>query len=48
MPGAGVPALIGGSGEFATARGVFREEFSPPAAAPDDLSGLRQLHLAIE
>jgi hypothetical protein len=48
LPGAGPPALIAGTGQFATVRGVFREEFSPAPEAPDDFTGLRQLHLAIE
>ena len=48
VPALGPPALVGGSGEFAAARGAFREEFSAVADAPGDLVGLRQLHLAIE
>lgn len=48
VPGLGSPTLVGGTGEFAGARGAFREEFSPVVSRPEDLVGLRQLHLAIE
>ncbi len=48
LPESGPPLLLAGTGEFATAKGVFREEFSPADATPGDLTGLRQLHLAIE
>jgi hypothetical protein len=48
LPGAGAPLLVAGTGEFAAARGVFREEFAPAADAPAEFTGLRQLHYSIE
>lgn len=48
LSGLGASVLIGGSGEYADARGSYREEFTPVDGSPGDLVGLRQLHLAIE
>ncbi len=48
MPDLRPPAIEAGSGVFAAARGAFREEFSPLAGRPGDLTGRRQLQLVLE
>jgi hypothetical protein len=48
IPGLGPPVLVGGSGQFAGARGAFREEFMPVAERQGDLAGQREIQLAIE
>ena len=48
LPGSGAPLLVAGTGPFAGVRGGFREDFTPVAARPGDLTGARQLNLATE
>ncbi len=48
LPAPAGNAFAAGTGEFATARGVFREELSPLDDQPGDLTGRRQLQLVLE
>ncbi|MCC7489084.1 MAG: hypothetical protein IT485_05495 [Gammaproteobacteria bacterium] len=48
LPRLGAPWLVSGTGAFAGVHGSFREEFTPVAARPGDLTGSRQLSLATE
>lgn len=48
LPRLEAPALVSGTGAFAGVRGSFREEYTPLAARPGDLTGSRQLSLATE
>lgn len=46
--GLGRPSLVGGTGEFSGATGGFREEMEAMRERPGDLTGLRELQIAVE